>query len=158
DFVPFIGGKNLGGLGFSFEHTFPQPPSTTLAAWIELHIISDIEVGFEGVFDQDHPNGSFSLIGAGTIDGFQKGAQPPVNQTYTHTADLTSAEQNSLIPGNATSAVLHADWSKPAAGVTILGTPTFRVQKTVGDTPPEIFTEDQFEAHGIRIITAPTFT
>ena len=61
---------------------------------------------------------------------------PPVNQTYTYSADLAT-----LIPADATTATLSADWSQPAAGVTIVGTPTFRVQHTVNGVT-ETYTED----------------
>src|SRR5262249_3489160 len=93
--VPFIGDKKIAGVGFFFDHVFEHdnvPASTTVAAWVGLHIIWDFEVGFEYTYttDKDHPDGltQFSLIGAGTIDKFKAESLPPQNQTYTYTADL----------------------------------------------------------------------
>jgi hypothetical protein len=154
--VPFIGGDTLGGIGFYFDHVFAHdgiPTSTTIAAWVDLDVIWPIEVGFQIVWDDADPNGAFSFIGANTIDGFKREAMPPVNQTYTYSADLSA-----LIPAGATSATLSADWSKPAAAVTIVGTPKFRVQYTPVNGEPVIYTEDQFAAHGIQIINDPNFT
>src|SRR5258707_1000031 len=61
-------------------------------------------------------------------------------------------------PADATTATLKADWSQPAAGVSITGTPTFRVQYTPENGQPVVYTEDQFAAHGIQIIKDPNFT
>src|SRR5262249_37412704 len=72
--VPFIGGDKIAGIGFYFDHVFAHdnvPTSTTVAAWIGLHIIWDFEVGFEYVYDNHNPNGSYSVIGAKTIDQFK---------------------------------------------------------------------------------------
>src|SRR5262249_3030329 len=77
---------------------------------------------------------------------------PPVNQTYTYTADLAG-----LVPANATSTTLSADWSKVVPGVTIVGQPTFRVQRTVNGQTTTI-TEDQFAANGIQFIDDPHFS
>jgi hypothetical protein len=157
--VPFIGGDKIAGVGFYFDHVFKHdnvPTSTTVAAWIDLDIIWSFEVGFEYVYttDKDHPNGltTFSLIGAGTIDNFKAEAMDPVNQTYTYTADL-----GGLVPANATYATLSADWSKVAPGVTIVGQPKFRVQRTLNGQTTTI-TEDQFAANGIQLIDDPHFS
>jgi hypothetical protein len=154
--VPFIGGDTIAGVGFYFDHIFtPDNPSTTVAAWISLHIIWDVEVGFEYVYDKANPKGSFSLIGARTINQFKAGVVPPDQNhphTYTYTADLAG-----LVPANATSATLSADWSKVAAGVTIVGQPKFRVQRTLNGQTQTI-TEDQFAANGIQIIDDPHFS
>src|SRR5262249_22302731 len=94
----------------------------------------------------------FGLIGAGQINQFKKAAMPPVDQTYTYTADLSGQ-----VPANATYATILADWSKPAAGVTIQGRPTFQVQQTLPNGQTFTYTEDEFAAHGIQIITDPRF-
>jgi hypothetical protein len=164
--VPFIGGDKIAGVGFYFDHVFAHtdpdgtkvPTSTTVAAWIGLHIIWDFEVGFEKVYDKANPNGSFSLIGAKTIDNFKAGVIPPMNPnipnpTYTYTADLAK-----LVPATATSATLSADWSKVAPGVTIVGQPKFRVQRTVNGVPQPPIPEDQFAANGIQFIDDPHFS
>jgi hypothetical protein len=153
--VPFIGGDTIGGVGFYFDHVFAHdgiPTSTTLAAWLDIHVIWTFEVGFQLVYDDADPGGAFSLIGASTIDNFKREAQPPVDQTYTYTADLAAQ-----IPPNATTATVSADWSKTAAGVTIVGTPKFRVQYTPVSGQPVTYTEDQLPAN-IQIINDPKFT
>jgi hypothetical protein len=147
--VPFIGGDTIGGLGFFFQHVWAHgqiPTSTTFAAWLDLNIIVwQAEIGFEFVIDQfGHVN--VALIGNGTIDQFRQDVQPPVNQTYTFTADLSNA-----IPQNATSAIVSADWSQSAASVD-LESVKFRV-KRFQNGQTTIFTEDQFEANGIKVIS-----
>jgi hypothetical protein len=154
--VPFIGGDKIAGIGFYFDHVFDQNgdnnATTTLAAWVDVDVIWNFEVGFELVYDANHPKGDFSLIGANTINNFQREAAHPVNQTYTYSADL-----GVLIPAQATSATLSADWSQPAAGTTIEGTPKFRLQYTPVNGQPVTYTEDQLPAN-IKIINDPNFT
>jgi hypothetical protein len=155
--VPFIGGDKIAGVGFYFDHVFKHDnvdTSTTVAAWIELHIIWSFEVGFEYVYNDTYPNGHLALIGAGTIDNFKADVMPgPVDQSFTYTADL-----GGLVPAGATSATLSADWSKQAAGVTIVGQPKFRVQRTLPNGQTQTITEDQFAANGIQLIDDPHFS
>jgi hypothetical protein len=153
--VPFIGGDKIAGIGFYFDHVFAHDSlsaSTTIAAWVDVHVIWTFEVGFQLVYDDADPNGAFSFIGADTIDSFQRGASQTAPKTYTYTADL-----GALIPAAATSATLSADWSQPASGVTIEGTPTFQVQYTPVNGDPVTYPEDQLPAN-IKIINDPNFT
>jgi hypothetical protein len=153
--VPIIGGTKVAGMGFFFQHVFPHdniPTSTTFAAWLGLDlIIWHVEVGFEIVIDGKGAK-HFSLIGSSTIDGFHQDVLPPVDKTYTYTTDFTNT-----IPTKATSAVISVDWSQSAPGVD-LESVNFRVTRTTKDGQSTTFTEDQFAANGIKIITDVGFS
>jgi hypothetical protein len=147
--VPFVGGQKLTGLGFFFEHIFPHDgidTSTTIAAWIDIDLFTQITVGFEVVIDANG-NSSWNLIGGTQVTAFKQ-ALTQTDQTYTFSTDLADAEG---VTAGTTSIVAKIDWSKSAPGIGILGT-SLRVQRTLNDKV-EIFTEDQFEANGIKIIT-----
>src|SRR5205823_1255863 len=103
----------------------------------------------EFVFD---PSGThFSFIGGGQVTQFEQAVLPPVNQTYTYTADFTGQ-----VPAGATSLVVSADWSKPAAGATLVGRPKFVVKK-VKDHQTTMIPEDQFAANGISFVSDARF-
>ncbi len=150
--IPLIGGDTLGGLGFFFQHVFAHgtvPSSTTVAAWVDIQVIWNIEVGVEVSVDAAG-DAAVSVIGNDQIESFGKAAQPSANQTYTYTVDVSSQ-----IPSTATSLTYDADWSKPAPGTTVIGQPTFTVLHTVDGSTTTI-PEADFAANGIQLITDPT--
>ena len=150
--IPFIGGDTLGGLGFFFQHVFAHgtvPSSTTVAAWVDIQVIWNIEVGVEVSVDAAG-DATVSVIGNDQIENFGKAAAPSANQTYTYTVDVSSQ-----IPSTATSLTYDADWSKPAPGTTVIGQPTFTVLHTVDGSTTTI-PEADFAANGIQLITDPT--
>lgn len=146
--VPFIGGDTLGGLGFFFQHIFSPASSvsTTVAGWIDIQVIWNIEVGLEYYVDASG-NSSFSVIGKDQIDQFGRTVAPPVNQTYTYTVDLSNQ-----VPAGSTKLTFSVDWSKPQPGTTVIGKPAFTVIQMVGGktiTTPE----SDFSGSSISLIT-----
>ncbi len=152
--IPFIGGDTLGGLGFFFQHVFPHDDiqsSTTVAAWIDIKVIWDIEVGVQ-VYVDAGGTATVSIIGKDQIDNFGKEVQHPADQSYTYSVDLSN-----LVPAVSTYLTYSADWSQPAPGTTIVSQPTFTVLHTVNGTTTPI-PEADFAANGIQLITDPTLT
>ncbi|MFO0847306.1 MAG: malectin domain-containing carbohydrate-binding protein [Gemmataceae bacterium] len=149
--VPFIGGQELGGVGFYFQHVWAQPAlsidtSTTFAAWLDFDLGTQVTVGFEVRFDAAG-NANWGLIGADQVTGFRQTLLNPGPTTYTYTTDLAG-----VVPAGATSLLVKADWSNPLPGVSIDGQPKLRVQYTPASGDPVIYTEDQFAAHSITVV------
>jgi hypothetical protein len=149
--VPIIGGTKLASVNIFFQYAWAHdglPSSTTLAAWIELDVIWQIDLGFEIVWDQGGAH--FSLIGNAAVAMLKAEAMPPQNNTYTYkyTYDPTK------VPAAATALTLGVDWSKTLPGVTIVGTPTIRLERK---SDGKMFTEADFtQANNLAPIPSPS--
>jgi hypothetical protein len=70
DAVPFIGGTQLGSMGFAFIYT-ASSNSGSVAAWININLLfTTVTTGFEYNFSAGSA-GTFELIGAGGVNSIQ---------------------------------------------------------------------------------------
>lgn len=134
DFVPFIGGDEIGGVDFAFLYRFDAPPSHSyVAVWTEVDLLVDTEtIGFKVDF-----TGDFSVIGSDDVDSIKDETEQKAPTQFEYSSNFP-------VPAGVTKLVMGVKW--PTAG----GQQTLAVTLPNGTT----ITQDKFSsANGISLIT-----